>query len=91
MREWAAFRLRSQAVISRRSRFDRRSAIQALTAQDADLDFDHVEPACVLGSVVEFEPSQDPPGFGGRERLIQGSGVVGRSIILDDPDDLGIG
>lgn len=33
-------------------------AIQALAPQDADLDFDHVEPAGVLGSVVELESSQ---------------------------------
>jgi hypothetical protein len=32
----------------------------------------------VLGGVVELEPSQNPPGFGGWERLIQGAGGVGR-------------
>ena len=44
--------------------------MQALTAQDADLDLDHVEPVCVLGGVAELEPSQDPAGLDGRERLI---------------------
>jgi len=39
------------------------SAIQALAAQDADLDLDHVEPACVLGGVVELQPPQNAPGF----------------------------
>ena len=79
MRERAAFRLRSQAVISRHSRLGSSILrIQALTAQDADLDFDHVEPACVLGGVVELEPSQDLASFGRRERLIQGAGLMGR-------------
>jgi hypothetical protein len=53
-------------------------AIQALAPQDADFDLDHVEPACVLWGVVELKPSQNPPGFGGRERLIEGAGGVGR-------------
>ena len=92
MRARAVFRCRSQAAISgtRRLRVVD-SAIQALSAQDADLDLDHVEPACVLGRVVEFEPAQHAPGFGGRERLIEGAGRVGRQIILHDADVLGIG
>jgi hypothetical protein len=77
MRERAAFRCRSQAVISRRSRVVD-PAIQALASQDADFDLDHVKPTCVLWGVVELEPSQNPPGFGGRERQIEGAGGVGR-------------
>ena len=50
-------------------------AIQALASQDADFDLDHVEPTCVLWGVVELEPSQDPPGFGRRECLIQAEWV----------------
>jgi hypothetical protein len=53
-------------------------ASEALAAQDADLDLNHVEPACVLWGVVELDPPQDSSGFGGRERLIQGAGGVGR-------------
>jgi hypothetical protein len=67
------------------------SAIQALARQDADLDLDHVEPACVFGGVVELEPSQNPHGVSWRERLIQGAGGMGRQIILDEPDDLASG
>jgi len=33
-------------------------AIQALTAQEAGLDLDHVEPTCVLGDVVEWNGSR---------------------------------
>jgi hypothetical protein len=54
------------------------SAIQALAAQDSDLDLDHVKPTGVLGGVVELQPSQDAPGFGGRECLVQGAARVGR-------------
>jgi hypothetical protein len=43
------------------------SAIEALAAQDADLDLDHVEPTGVLGGVVELQAAQDAPGFGGRK------------------------
>ena len=41
--------------------------IQALAAQDADLDLDHVQPAGVLGDVVELQPAQHPSRFVGRE------------------------
>ena len=43
------------------------STVQALAAQDADLDLDHVEPAGVLGGVVELQAAQNAPGFGGRK------------------------
>ena len=31
------------------------SPVEALAAQDSNLDFDHVEPACMLGRVMELE------------------------------------
>src|ERR1700738_1717247 len=43
------------------------SAVEALAAQHADLDLDHVEPTGMLGGVVEFQPAQNSPGFGGRK------------------------
>jgi hypothetical protein len=67
------------------------SAVEALAAQDADLDLDHVEPTGVLGGVVELQAAQDAPGFGGRKGLIEGAGLVGRQIILHNPDALGVG
>ena len=57
-------------------------ASEALSPQGADLDLNHVDPACVLGCVVELDPPQDLPGFGGRERLIQGAGGDGRSAAV---------
>src|SRR3982074_2498872 len=50
------------------------SAVEALAAQHADLDLDHVEPTGVLGSVVELQAAQNSPGFGGCEGLIEGAG-----------------
>ena len=50
------------------------SAIQALAAEYADLDLDHVEPAGMLGGVVELQALQNSPGFGGRECFIENGG-----------------
>ena len=46
-------------------RFVGDSAVEALPDHDPDFDLDHVEPAGVLGRVVEFEAAQDSPRFGG--------------------------
>ena len=67
------------------------SAVEALAAQHADLDLDHVEPTGMLGGVVELEAAQNSPGFGGRECLIEGAGRVCRQVVLHDPDAGGIG
>src|SRR6266699_537462 len=37
------------------------ASVEALAAQHSDLDLDHVEPTCVLGGVMELQPSQDAP------------------------------
>ena len=52
------------------------SAIQTLAAEHPDLDLGHVEPAGMLGGVMELQASQNSPGFGGRECLIEGAGRV---------------
>jgi len=67
------------------------SAIQTLAAEHPDLDLGHVEPAGMLGGVMELQASQNSPGFGGRECLIEGAGRVGRQVVLYDPDARGIG
>ena len=38
------------------------AAIQALAAEDADLDLCHVEPTCVLRCVVAMHPAQQRAG-----------------------------
>jgi hypothetical protein len=50
------------------------ASVEALAAQHSDLDLNHVEPTCVLGGVMELEPSQNAPGFSGRECLVQSAG-----------------
>src|ERR1700720_4988075 len=67
------------------------SAIEALAAQHADLDLDHVEPTGVLGGVVELQAAQNAPGFCGRKRLVEGAARVGRQVILHNANVLGIG
>ena len=47
------------------------SPIETLTGQDADLDLDHVQPAGVLGDVVELQPAQHPSRFVGWESLVE--------------------
>ena len=41
--------------------------------------------------VMPFEALDQPPGFGGRERLIEGSLAVDVEVVLDQDDDLGVG
>ena len=46
--------------------------IKTLAPYDADLELDHVEPAGVLGRVVELQTPQDPTRLGRRKGLIDG-------------------
>jgi hypothetical protein len=55
-----------------------------LAAQDADFDLHHVEPAGVLGRVVELQPAQHAARFGGRKGLVQRAGRICRQIVQDD-------
>src|SRR5258707_13407716 len=48
-------------------------AVEALAAEHADLDLDHVEPTGVLGRVMELEAAQNPPGVGGGGMLVEGA------------------
>src|SRR5580692_5326510 len=45
----------------------------------------------MLGGVVELQAAQDAPRFGGRERLVEGAGRVGRQVVLHNADVLGLG
>jgi len=56
MRARVLLRWRSHAATSETRRFATfDSPIEALTAQDADLDFDHIEPTRMPGRVVELD------------------------------------
>src|SRR3954470_3222886 len=63
--------------------------IQALSLEHADLDLDHVEPARVLGRVMELQPPQDAMCLRGRKGLVERAPRVGGEIVLDDPDARG--
>ena len=92
IRDRLALRWLSQAAISETQAFlvvD--AAAEALAAQDPDLDFDHVEPACMFGRVVELETQQGAPCLGGRERLIKRACRVRGEIVHHDADFLGFG
>ena len=58
--------------------------LQALAAQDSDLDFNHVEPAGVLGDIVELQPAQNPARFVCREGPVERAGRVRRQIVEHD-------
>jgi hypothetical protein len=66
------------------------ASIKALAAQHADLDLDHVEPAGVLGHIVEFQPAQHPSGFAGRKGLVERAGVMCGQVVQHDPNPLGV-
>ena len=53
------------------SRFVRQSSPETLAIQDTDLDFRHVQPACVLGGVVEHNASQKHSGSRWAEHLFE--------------------
>ena len=66
------------------------AAVEALAAQHADLDLDHVEPAGVLGGVVELQAAQQAVGLGRREGFVERAGGVGRQVVEHDADQLGL-
>src|SRR5215207_8069028 len=64
-------------------------AIQALLGQHGKLDLGHVQPAPVLGGVVQLQLVGQPPGLRGRERRIQRRRRVGVEVVLHQHDLLG--
>src|SRR6266487_924689 len=65
--------------------------VQALLRQHAQLDLGHVQPAPVLGRVVQLQPIGQPLRLGRLERLIQRRGRVGVEVVLDQHDLLSVG
>ena len=64
---------------------------EALAAQDAELDLGDVQPAAVLGGVVQLQLVRQAPGLRGREGLVQGRRRVGVQVVLDQHEALGVG
>src|SRR5262245_50927589 len=49
----------------------REAPVEALAAEDAQFDLGDVEPAAVLGGVVDLQPLRQPLRLGGWEGLVQ--------------------
>jgi hypothetical protein len=58
--------------------------------EHADLDLNHVEPAGVLGGVVELKPPEQAARFGRWECGVESGSGVGGEVIEDDADALGL-
>jgi hypothetical protein len=70
--------------------FVRNSAFQTCPDQCAQLNFRHIQPTPVLGSVMELKPLPQPVGFSRIKGLIERCRPVSVEIIHHDNDDLGI-
>ena len=67
------------------------AAVETLGRQDAEFRLRQIEPAAVLWRVTPFEPLDQPPGFGGREGLVERRLAVDVEIVLDQNDCPGVG
>ncbi len=65
------------------------ASVEALLAQHTQLDLDHVEPACVLGSVVKFQALRQPARFRCGKGIVQRSGGVRGQIVEHNADPFG--
>ncbi len=72
-------------------RYVRDAPIETLRRQDADFDFDHVQPTGVLGDIVKLQTAQHAAGFCGRKRLVERSRRVGREVVQHEAGALGAG
>src|ERR1039457_3137437 len=52
--------------------------VEALTAQHADLDLDHVQPAGMLWDIVELQSAQHPAGLARGKGLVECAGRMRR-------------
>jgi hypothetical protein len=62
-----------------------------LTAQHADFNLHHVQPAGVLWDIVELQSAKDPSCFARREGLVQRAGRVGGQIVEDHTNSICLG
>ena len=66
----------------------RNASVKASTSDGRELDLDHVEPTGRLGCVNELELLRHGKGLISREMLIEGTGIVGVQIVLNEPNAL---
>ncbi len=65
--------------------------VEALSRQDGQLRFRHVEPASMLRGVMPLEALGDPSCFVGWEGLIERGRGMGVEVVLNQHDGLGAG
>src|SRR5437899_12737178 len=66
------------------------STRETSTGKNPDLNFCHVEPACMFGRVMELDPLQQAPGLCGRVSLVESRSSMGVEIILHQTNVLGV-
>src|SRR5690606_28108877 len=59
---------------------------QTLALQCTELDLGHVEPARMLGRVVELQLLREAPCFVWAERLVERGRAVGAEVVQHQPD-----
>ena len=65
-------------------RFD--TLVESLASENGELDFGDVEPASVLGRVMDLEALGEQARFGGCERLVERSRRVSIEVVQDEHD-----
>ena len=66
-------------------------AVQTLSAEDAQLDLGHVQPASMGGSVVKLQALGYTTRFGRSKCFVERAGLVGIEIVQHQPYDPGLG
>jgi hypothetical protein len=85
--------------LSCESRLISDTPVQALVAKHTELNLRHpfgsaqdrIEPAAMLGSVVELQTPEYPPGLLGRESFVQGGGAMSVEVVQHHSDPLCLG
>jgi hypothetical protein len=63
---------------------------QALTSEDVQFDFRHIEPTAVLRRVDHFDPMDNATGFLGRERFVERTQTVRVEVVHHERDPFGL-
>lgn len=63
--------------------------VKTLRGEKTQLGFGHVQPAAVLGGIVDLEALDQAARFGGREGLVQRSWAMGVEVVLHQDDFVG--
>src|SRR5256885_17138458 len=67
------------------------AACQTLARERAEFVLGHVQPASMLGCVVDFETLGQPLSFGKRKRLVERTDAMGIQVVHHQDNQLGLG